>query len=105
MEVIVKYCFLISLHYIFRNKDFYYHLLKYLSNPYNKDLKKAIKTAYAFKRKKRFDKDNFLFVLSGGLIHYKYKKEIKEYSEYYRMVGMKVFEIRLGIYPIKSQNN
>ena len=91
--------------YIFKNDEFYYDLLKNLSNPiYNTDLKIAIETAYTIKKKKKYDKESYLFVLTDGLIHYKDKKIIREYSNQCQIIGMKVFGIGIGIYPCKSKN-
>ena len=90
--------------YIFKNDEFYYNLLKYLSNPlYNTDLQKAIETAYTIKKKKKYDKESYLFVLTDGLIHHKYNKEIKQCSNQCQIIGMKVFGIGLGIYPFISK--
>ena len=90
---------------IFKDDSLFEQILKYLSNPIlNTDLTQAIKAVYKLKKKKRNDKENYIFVLTDGLSHIKDEKKIFYFSKKSKSLGIKIFGIGLGIFPYKTKD-
>ena len=88
---------------IFKDDAIYEKLLKLLSNPiFNSDLADSIHLAYELRRKK-YEKESYLFILSDGLSHNNKKDEIIYYSNLCQSNGIRVFGIGLGVFPYKMQ--
>lgn len=63
---------------IFKNYAIFEKLLKLLSNPVlNSDLSEAIKVVYELKKKKKSNRDSYLFILTDGLSYRNTKKKNK----------------------------
>ena len=89
---------------IFKKYSLFERLLKLISDPYlNTDLFEAIKLAYELKRKKKNDRDSYLFILTDGLSHKNNEQKILDYSDLCQKIGIKIFGIGLGIYPYRAQ--
>ena len=89
---------------IFKDNTSFKELLLLLSNPIiNPDLGKAIETAYILKKKKRNERESYLFILTDGLLHKKNEENISLYINQCQIIGMRVIGIGLGIYPYKAQ--
>ena len=55
---------------IFRDDAIFEKFLILISNPiFDSNLSEAIKTAYNLKKKKKGDRESYLFILTDGLLH------------------------------------
>jgi hypothetical protein len=89
---------------IFKEDAIFEKLLKLLSNPIlDSDLSEAIKTVYDLKKKKKNDRESYLFILTDGLLHKQFKKKINYYINKCQNIGIKVFGIGLGVYPYNAK--
>ena len=89
---------------VFKNYSIFERLLTLLSNPVlNTDLSKAINLAYELKKKKKNNRDSYLFILTDGLSHKHNEQKIFYYSDLCQNSGIKIFGIGLGIYPYMAQ--
>ena len=87
-----------KIYYIFEK------LLTILINPILKpDLSEAIKVVYELKKKKRNDRDSYLFILTDGLSHMNEEQSIKYFSYLCENLGIKIFAIGIGIFPYQAQ--
>ena len=90
---------------IFKDDTLFEQILKHLSNPIlTTDLAQAIKAVYNLKKKKRNDRESYLFVLTDGLSHIKDENKINYFSQKCKSIGIKIFGIGLGIYPYKTKD-
>ena len=90
---------------IFKDDTLFEQILKHLSNPIlTTDLAQAIKAVYNLKKKKRNDRESYLFVLTDGLSHIKDENKINYFSQKCKSLGIKIFGIGLGIYPYKTKD-
>ena len=89
---------------IFKDDASYEKLLKLLSNPiFNSNLADSINLAYELKRRKKYEKESYLFILSDGLSHNNKKDEIIYFSNLCQSNGIRVFGIGLGVFPYKMK--
>ena len=89
---------------IYKNYYLFEKLLILLINPaLTSDLSEAIKIVYELKRKKRNDRDSYLFILTDGLFHFNDKQKINEYSYLCENLGIKIFGIGMGIFPFRAK--
>ena len=89
---------------LYKNHAILEDLLTLISNPvFTTDLSEAIKVVYELKKKRRNDRDSYLFILTDGLSHNNDKKNINGYSELCQNLGIKIFGIGLGIFPFRAQ--
>ena len=89
---------------IFKNESIFEELLKFLSNPvHNTDIAEALKIVYELKRKKKNDRDSYVFILTDGLCHKNNELEIMHYSNLCQNLGIKIFGVGIGIFPYKAQ--
>ena len=85
---------------IFKNYSIFEKLLTLLSNPVlTTDLSEAMNVVYELKKKKRNDRDSYLFVLTDGLSCKGNEQEIDYFSSLCQNIGIKIFGIGLGIFP------
>ena len=89
---------------LYKNLSIFEYLLTLISNPVlTTDLSEAIKTVYELKRKRRNDRDSYLFILTDGLSHNNDKQNINNYPELCKNLGIKIFGIGLGLFPYRAQ--
>ena len=89
---------------IYKNYYIFEKLLTILNNPIlTPDLSEAIKVVYELKRKKRNDRDSYLFVLTDGFCHINDKQKINEFLYLCENLGIKTFGIGMGIFPYQAQ--
>ena len=89
---------------IFKNDAIFEKLLILLSNPIaNTDLSKSIQAIYDLKKMKKTERESYLFILTDGLPHKYNEKKINFYIKLCQNIGIKVFGIGLGIYPLNAK--
>ena len=89
---------------IFKNYAIFEKLLILLSNPLlNSDLSEAIKVVYKLKKKKKNNRDSYLFILTDGLSFRNTERKINDFSKLCQNIGIKIYVIGLGIYPYRAQ--
>ena len=89
---------------IFKDDSIFEKLLILLSNPlFKTDLSKAIETSFNLKKKKKYEKESYLFILTDGLMHKKKEEDINNYLNQCQLIGMRTFGIGLGRFPCKAK--
>ena len=89
---------------LFKNYAIFERLLILLSEPnLTTDLSEALRLVYELKRKKRNDRDSYLFILTDGLCQKNKEQKIAYYSNLCQKMGIKIFGIGLGVFPYRAQ--
>ena len=89
---------------IFKNYFIFEKLLTLISNPVsNTDLSESIRVVYQLKKKKRNNRDSYLFILTDGFFCKNYEIKINYFFNLCQNIGIKIFGIGIGIFSYKAQ--